>query len=171
MKANFLLVVGGLLVAIWSARVLPADSLPPQAAHADYQRLQAVRFTSQPTPIPEGGIRWSLDTATWELVSGTLWLQEPTSEGAVTGLVFEGTGRFRMTVPDPFERAQLRRFTRRPNLEALEETFTQMVLRASGEEPLASLGTPPEGAAYAEHRLARERLPRHPPQVFTPGYS
>ena len=35
---------------------------------------------------------------------------EPLADGTVTGVVFEGQGRFTMTIPDRYELAQLRRF-------------------------------------------------------------
>ncbi len=121
----------------------------------DYRRLTEWRFLSQPIPVPEGGLGWDNGTASWRLESGRIWLQEPIAGGVVTGLVFEGRGRFRMTVPDPFELAQLRRFSAREDLAAIDEGFSRLVLRAAPGLPFDL--EVPKGAAFAPHKLARER--------------
>ena len=89
--------------------------------------------------VPDGGLRWTIDTATWELSTGQIWLQEPTSSGKITGLVFEGRGRFRMGVPDSIELAQLRQFVEEPELEQIDYEFTHLVLRFAGQtqQPLS----------------------------------
>lgn len=115
---------GGPLLAQYTA---PATELDPRA---DYGRLLEWRYAAAPTAVPADGITFERDSATWTLSSGSLRLAEPTSGGAVTGLVFEGEGRFRMTVPDPVEREQLRRFTQGAAAETLEVAFSKMVLRA-----------------------------------------
>lgn len=138
--------------------VCPCLSVPSFAKDAppppqEYVEMQRWRYQASPAPVPADGLRWELEGASWTLVSGSLWLAEPAAAGAVTGMVFEGRGRFRMAVPDPVELAQLRRFARRPNLEGIDEPFTALVLRSSGDLPV-----PPAAAGSCkENKLARER--------------
>lgn len=134
---------------------VPARAQTPEALRADYDLLQRWRFRTQPVEVPAGGVRWSVEGATWTFESGRFWLQEPTSGGAVTGLVFEGKGRFQMAVPDQSELLQLRRFARRPDLDGLDETFTALVLRSSGELPIQP--TPSPAGGFEVNKLARER--------------
>ena len=131
---------------------LAAQDTPP--APEEYLQLQRWRYSAEPMPVPAGGIRWEMEGASWTLDSGKVWLAEPGQDGSVTGLVFEGRGRFRMAVPDPVELAQLRRFTRKPELQEIDEPFTSLVLRTAGELPV-----PVEGIStrFKEHKLARER--------------
>jgi len=114
----------------------PVYAQTPEALRADYDLLQRWRFRTQPVEVPAGGVRWSVEGAAWTFESGRFWLEEPTSGGAVTGLVFEGKGRFQMAVPDASELLQLRRFAKRPDLDGLDETFTTLLLRSSGELPV-----------------------------------
>ena len=111
-----------------------ALSLPLPAADlsSDYQRLQKWRFAAQPVAIT-APLTIARDVATITLASGNVRLMEPTSSGQITGLVFEGDGRFTMSVPDPVERAQLRRFTRSPGIAGFEQRFTELVLRISDD--------------------------------------
>jgi hypothetical protein len=129
---------------------------PPATLRADYDLLQRWRFRSEPIAVPAGGIRWSLEGASWTFESGRFWLEEPTSGGAVTGLVFEGKGCFQMDVPDPSELVQLRRFAKRPDLAGLDETFSAMVLRTSGPIPIDPTAPPP-ARSFEVNKLARER--------------
>ncbi|HEX2061561.1 MAG TPA: M1 family aminopeptidase, partial [Thermoanaerobaculia bacterium] len=101
------------------------------AAGEDYTRLQKWQFSS-PVPLPAGGITFTRDTATWTLESGTLRIMQPTTDGTITGFAFEGRGRFRMTIPDPYELAQFRRFTNAPKLEGIDQPITQVLVRSSG---------------------------------------
>ncbi len=66
------------------------------------------RYSAEPLAVPATGIAFQIDTARWTLRSGRVWLQEPTADGRVAGLVFEGSGRFEMQLPDPVELRQLR---------------------------------------------------------------
>lgn len=123
-------------------------------AQSEYARLQKWLF-SQPVPISVP-VTITRDTATWTFDSGSVRLMEPSPDGMVSGLVFEGQGRFTMTIPDRYELAQLRRFARRTTLESLEQPFTQLVLRTSNPaitRLFAASGTPP----YAPHPLASRR--------------
>ncbi|MFL6193430.1 MAG: M1 family metallopeptidase [Thermoanaerobaculia bacterium] len=135
---------------------LPALAQTPDTLRDDYARLQRWRFRTDAIPVPAGGLRWTVEGATWTFESGRIWLEEPTSGGAITGLVFEGKGRFQMDVPDANELAQLRRFARRPDLARLDEPFTSVVLRSSGELPLDAKALPAAGA-FEVNKLARER--------------
>lgn len=144
------------LLVLFALLPSPALAQTPETFRDDYQRLQQWRFRADPIAVPSGGLRWSYEGATWILESGRLWLQEPTSGGAVTGLVFEGKGRFQMAVPDQTELAQLRRFAKKPDLAGLDERFSSLVLRTSGELPLKDLAIPPAGR-FEVNRRARER--------------
>jgi hypothetical protein len=141
-----------ILLALASA----ALAQTPQSLRDDYDRLQKWRFRADPMAVPAGGLRWSVEGAAWTFESGRIWLEEPTSGGAVTGLVFEGKGRFQMAVPDASELAQLRRFAKKPDLAGLDETFTALVLRTSGEMPVDPKAAPPSGR-FEVNKLARER--------------
>lgn len=139
------------IVAATMLFVVPSGADPLE----DYTRLQAWRFSVTPIGVPAAGLSWSRDTATWTLASGQLWMQEATADGTVTGLVFEGEGRFTMEIPDRFELEQLRRFRRDGKLERLELRFTKMVVRGSS---LAALPLPPAAPAeVAVHGLAQDR--------------
>jgi hypothetical protein len=148
-----------LLPSLLLLLALPAAAQTAQSLRDDYDRLQQWRFRTQPVAVPAGGLTWTVEGATWTFESGKLWLEEPTSGGVVTGLVFEGKGRFQMAVPDPAELAQLRRFARRPDLSAVDETFDELVLRASGARGDLPVdpSTLPAASGFAVNKLARER--------------
>ncbi len=159
---TFKIVTAVSVASLWCLVAAANGADSAEAARADYERLKEWRF-SAPAAVPEGGISFSRETASWVLESGEVRLQEPTEGGAVTGLVFEGRGRFRMEVPDAAELRQLRRFAGEPGLERLEETFDRLVLRTSdpglpgrvGE--LAGLATLAATRSHETHALARER--------------
>jgi hypothetical protein len=123
---------------------------------ADWRRLQQWRFGVTAIPVPPDGVVIRRDTATWTLESGTVALMEPVGGGRVTGLVFEGKGRFRMEIPDRFEVAQLRRFTDQPAIERIDEPFVRLVLRTTGPLPPALAAAPPP-LVFAPYPLARDR--------------
>jgi hypothetical protein len=136
--------------------LLPSALLAsPRATLDDYQKLQQWRYRSQPVAVPAEGIRWSFAGASWTLDSGRLWLAEPVADGVVTGIVFEGKGRFHMDVPDRVEKDQLRRFAKRPDLEAVDEPFTSFVLRMAGDVPVRLPKAP--DSSFAVQPLARDR--------------
>ena len=160
-----------LLLLLVALVALPASAQTPQSLRDDYDRLQRWRFRSQPVAVPAAGIRWTVEGATWTFESGRLWLAEPTSGGAVTGVVFEGKGRFQMAVPDAAELAQLRRFVRKPDLAGLDQPFTSLVLRSSGgpgDLPLdpAGLGLGGGGGGFEVNRIAKDRLEQWLTQRF-----
>ena len=104
--------------------------------------------------MPAGGITIEREGATWTLESGTLHLAEPTAGGAVTGLVFEGRGRFHFAVADPVERQQLAR--RAGGRSELDLAFSRLVLRAPGG--VAELvGLPAPAGPYGRNDLAAKR--------------
>jgi hypothetical protein len=128
-----------LLVAVMLASLAVAATAEPPA---DYVRLNLYRYSSTPESLA-AEVAWAQDTATWTLSSGRMWVQEPIADGTLTGFVFEGEGRFVMEIPDPYELAQLRRFSNNPELERIDYRFTKLVVRGSH---LADLGlelTPP----------------------------
>lgn len=133
-----------------------AAELTPEVALADYHHLREGLYATAPVPIPEGGLRFQRDTASWTLEAGELRGAAPTSTGRVTGLVFTGSGRFRLAVPDPVERAQLRRSAGVPDLEGVDVAFTRMVLRTS-EDLLAAWLPDAGGGPHAVDETAAER--------------
>jgi hypothetical protein len=142
-------------LAVLLLLALPA-SAAPRATLDDYQRLQQWRYRSEPVAVPAEGLRWSFAGASWELQSGKIWIAEPAGDGTITGLVFQGKGRFHMDVPDPVEKEQLRRFAKRPGLEAVDEPFSSFVLRMAGDVPVPQLGAG-SSAGFAVQPLARDR--------------
>ncbi|MFL6248073.1 MAG: M1 family metallopeptidase [Thermoanaerobaculia bacterium] len=139
--------------------MLAALSLPVLAAvdsKTDYERLQRWQF-SQPVPLPAGGVTITRDTATWTLTSGTVRLMEPLADGTVTGVVFEGQGRFVMNIPDRFELAQLRRFAKKDELTSIDQPITQLVLRTADPAIVKLFPAAPAGATYARLSLAEKR--------------
>jgi len=145
-----------LLIPLLLSLSLPSTAQSPGSVKADYDLLQRWRFRTEPIAVPAGGIRWSDEGGAWTLESGRIWLQEPTSTGAVTGLVFEGKGRFEMAVPDPIELAQLRRFAQKPDLANVDEPFSSLVLCTAGELPLKGIQIPP-AKGFEVNKLGRER--------------
>jgi hypothetical protein len=128
-------------------------ALDPQNARAEYDRMQKWQF-SQPVSLT-APVTITRDTATWTFDSGTVRFMEP-ADGIVTGIVFEGQGRFRMSIPDKYEVAQLRRFAKKPDLEQVDEPFTQVVLRTS-DATIAKLFPPASLPAFAPYALATKR--------------
>ncbi len=151
---------GSVLLAL-TVMALATPASPARAAvdpKTDYARLQRWQF-AQPVPVPAGGITITQDTATWTLQSGTIRHMEPLADGTVTGIVFEGQGRFVMNIPDRFELAQLRRFVpaRHENLTAIDQPITQLVLR-TGERTILDLFPPaPSPASYTPAPIAAKR--------------
>ncbi|MEW5806286.1 MAG: M1 family aminopeptidase [Acidobacteriota bacterium] len=134
----------------------PAEGLDPSNAIDNYRRLMEWKFSSETIAVPEEGISFSRDCGAWVLESGKIRLMEPLSNGAVTGLVFEGKGRFQMTIPDPIEVNQVKRFSGQSSLNKIETTFTRLLLRTS-EDLIYQLVTIPMSSAYAPDRLAKDR--------------
>ncbi len=114
---------------------------------ADYEQLTHWEFSATPIPLSSDGVRLQQDTAEWFFEKGTVRLMRPTSDGSVTGLVFEGQGRFRMDVPDPVEVNQFPRFFLTPGETitppetdasgTIEYDFSRLVLRTTDEGVMA----------------------------------
>ncbi len=100
------------------------------ASRADYERMLEGRYSAS-MPVPAGGLTLTRDVATWILESGQVRLLQPTAGGRITGLVFEGIGRFQMEVPDPVEQAQLARMAEKDGMDGVDVPFSTMVLRTA----------------------------------------
>jgi Peptidase family M1 domain len=117
-------------LALAGTAVAVADSTANELA-ATYHQLQRWQCAAEPLLVPAEGLRFSSDLAEFTLAAGQLRPLQPTSAGADTGFLFEGSGRFTMAVPDAVEQAQLGRFTARPGLMAVDQTFDRLLLRTS----------------------------------------
>jgi len=135
------------------AAVLLAQAL--SAPQTDYQKLQRWQYSAQPIALAQP-MTFTRDTATWTLQSGNVRLSEPMANGQITGMVFEGQGRFTMTVPDPIELAQVRRFSQRPDLKSIDEPFTEMVFRTS-DATLDMAFASAKTVGYGSNSLAENR--------------
>lgn len=138
-----------------------AASAAPDVDKSDYEQLLESRYAG-PMLAPPGGFGWSMDTAGWDLTSGKVWIMEPTASGEVTGLVFEGPGRFSMKVPDGLELRQLRRFAGNEELDdELAFEFDALIVRSNQGETLLGLNLfDTSGASYARQTLAANRHER-----------
>ena len=134
------------------------DSAEPQTAAdqrlADYGELQRWAFTS-PRTLSAEGFDIRLDAVHLRLESGTVRHQTQLSDGRRYGMVFEGDGRLLLEVPDPFELRQLRRFTKREEIDAFEVDFSVLVMATSDPDQLpaapADAGGQPLGLAKERH--------------------
>ena len=142
-----------LAILILAFAAVPLFALDAKDARIEYDRLQKWAF-SQPATL-SAPVTIARDTATWTLTSGSVRTIEPSADGLVSGFIFEGQGTFRMTVPDRYELAQLRRFANRPNLDAIEQPFTQLVVRTN-DASVARL-VPAGAAPYAAYSPASKR--------------
>ena len=124
------------------------------ATSDDYQRMQKWQYSTASIPVPPGGITITRDSAKWTLTRGEVHLAEPAA-GRVTGFVFEGEGRFTMTIPDPIERAQLHRFAKK-NIDSFDVPFTQLVARFSDDTIEKLFPNAPAGG-YAPNAIATKR--------------
>ena len=157
-----MLCVGGSLVLLgFLAGVASAQDETLKLGVADYEQMLEGRY-SGPQLAPPGGFGWSLDTANWDLNSGQVWTMEPTSNGAVTGLVFEGEGRFSLKVPDAIEARQLRRFAADEELDTeLTLEFDALVARTNQGQALLGLNLfDTSNATYSKQSLAATRHER-----------
>lgn len=148
-----------IVVLLASGSSLPLIAGPADESAADYAALLEWQFSDTAAPLPDGGVSFSRDTAEWTLKSGTFRQMRPTAEGAVTGLIFEGSGTFRMTIPDRREAAQLYRYPDFENTDTVELTFSRMVLRTCEGLAAELAGAPPSGG-FSPNSLARERHER-----------
>lgn len=150
------------LVAL-SLFAVSALAVDPKSVAADHQQLQKWQFSSTPITI-SAPVVLKRDVGTWTLESGSVRLMEPTSTGAVTGLVFEGQGRFQMAIPDRYEAGQLRRFAGR-EMREIDQPFTQLILRTSTSDIAKAF--PSAAGPYAKNDLATKRLEFSLIETFT----
>ncbi len=129
----------------------PSDASSAAEAYADYQRLLEWHTSTTPVAVPDAGIVWRRDTASWALESGQLWTLPPTSDGLVSGFWFEGRGHFEMTVPDPVEADNLERQLDQRGARQLDVTFTKALLRTS-ESLVTEWIALPQGLTYGPHK-------------------
>jgi hypothetical protein len=132
----------------------PLTAATPDQLKADYELLQKWQYGA-PVPLAHP-VTLTRDTAFFTLTSGTVALAQPTASGHVTGLVFEGAGRFNMTVPDKYELAQLRRFADAPLLTQIDQPITQLVLRVS-DDTIDKLFPGAAKAPFATNAIAEKR--------------
>jgi len=111
-----------------------------------------------------------LDTATFQFQTGTLTLLRPVN-GVVTGAIYIGEGHFNLNPVTVLDAAELRRRSGAPEV---DEDFTEVVFRFTGEERLKFLSglkeqveTPAEAAAVFDHWKERMRKRREEAQGFT----
>ncbi|MBN2383435.1 hypothetical protein JXQ70_11180 [bacterium] len=143
---------------------LPAYSLGQSSPTVDlviqdYERLLSNSYCQTPFQLPEAGICWERDTAKWTLKTGTIYLGEPLSDGTVATLIFEGEGEFQLTIPDPIEIDQLRRFSGDEALTVLHEHFDKLIIATSEPLPFAlpQLAGAPR---YTVNKDARKNMDR-----------
>jgi len=148
--------------ALWLAAA-SAFAVDPKTVVADHELLQKWQFASTPISL-SAPITFTRDAGTWTLTTGTVRVMEPTSTGAVTGLVFEGSGRFQMSVPDRYEANQLRRFSGR-DIRDIDQPFTQLILRTSTTDIAKAF--PSASGPYVKNDLAAKRLEHSLVEGFT----
>ena len=128
----------------------------PEAGPTTYARLKAARFAVTSVDLPETGVEIKQDLVSFRMESGSFRPMEPAA-GTVTGFVFHGNGRLRFDPPNPFEIAQLRRFTRDKEITAIDTAFTTLIVRCSSGVTTPFAMTFPEHDDYARDGLAYER--------------
>jgi Peptidase family M1 domain len=146
-------------LALSAVSALAAD---PAGVAADHELLQKWQYSS-PIQISTPVVL-KRDVGTWTLQSGSVRVAEPTSSGAITGLVFEGQGRFQMAIPDRYEAGQLRRFSGK-EMRELDQPFTQLILRTSATDIAKAF--PGAAGPYVKHDLAAKRLEHSLVETFT----
>ena len=111
-----------------------------------------------------------IDTATLQFQKGTITFLTPVN-GIVTGAIFIGEGHFNLKPVTVLAAQELKR---RDGSMEVDEDFTEMVLRFTGQERmkfLAGIGekmeTPPEAASAFAHWKERVRKRRDIPLGFT----
>ncbi|MGB6846990.1 MAG: hypothetical protein WBG05_02145, partial [Thermoanaerobaculia bacterium] len=74
-RSNLALQASALCAALLvSFSVHAAEPASSSQAIAAYDELQQWQYTKDAFPVPEGGVRFVLDTASWVLESGELWV-------------------------------------------------------------------------------------------------
>ena len=158
----------GLCVALVSATfAAAADDATEQTsspALEEYDRMSRHLY-SAPVVLPEGGVVLELAGVRFHL-DGEVRLAQPLRSGAVTGLAFEGAGRFEADVPDATELHQLQRFAEDEELVGFDHPFDRLVLRSAAPEIVGVLTELAEGSSdrtsgqaerFSPHSLANKR--------------
>lgn len=122
----------------------------------EYELLKLQKFSEQPVPVPADGIQFKRDVASWRLEQGKIYLMQPTEKGIVTGMVFEGKGRFKMTIPDWVEQEQLQRCSGKKGIKEIDDTFSKMIFRTS-DNSIKELINAPSGLSYSKKSMAKKR--------------
>ncbi|MCP4155394.1 MAG: M1 family metallopeptidase, partial [bacterium] len=121
-----------------------------------YRQLNECKFSMEKIPVPTGGLKFNRDNASWSLESGHIQLMEPTPDGRITGLIFEGQGRFRMTIPNWVEREQFKRYTAKKDCKEVDDFFDKLIIRTPGavleQLPQLRQDLKYEKNKFAEHR-------------------
>lgn len=146
----------GFIVLITTSFIMTSLTASSADMMKVYEQLSKWEFSQKPIPVPEGGIRISKENASWLLETGQIWLMRPAPGGRVTGLVFEGKGRFRMSIPHWVEKEQLRRCSGKKNYNELDESFSKLLVRTP-EPVLTGLVKDPGNGEYRENNLAQDR--------------
>jgi len=131
----------------WIVVALAAGCALADATPSTYARLHGTRYAVRPVDVPDGGVEIKQDLASFRIESGAFRPMEPAAD-TVTGFIFQGKGRFRFEVPNAFELAQLRRFTRDHDITAIDTAFTTLIVRRS------SAVTPPFAMTFPEHDIS-----------------
>jgi len=143
------------IVAAFTATATASAQDVAVASTLRYRQLRQARYAVDGVAVPKDGIELTLDTVAFRLDAGAIRPMEPVG-GVVTGFVFTGTGRLRVEVPNAFERAQLKRFSRDDKTERIDSAFSTLIVR-SVDPRVVQPAAPPPGARYAPHSLAHER--------------
>ena len=122
-------------------------------------RLRQARYATTGLAVPAEGIVLHKDVASFRFVSGRIFPIDAV-HGMVTGFVFVGAGEFHMDVPDQFERAQLRRFAEKSDLQSVDTPFRSLVLRSGDPSVAMPAGAAAEGTEYAANSVALDRKTR-----------
>src|SRR5262245_11702145 len=122
--------MGRAIVVVTGTLLACAAVAAPEVGPTTYTRLKAARFSVAAVDLPETGVEIKQDLASFRMESGSFRPMEPAAE-TVTGFVFQGKGRFRFDVPNAFELAQLRRFTRDRDIATIDTAFTTLIVRTS----------------------------------------
>jgi len=154
MKVKILFIV--FMVYTFTLSAINVNAPKTHPGQTDYTKLLLWQFGAKTIPVPPEGITLTKDTAKWTLESGSITLMEPTADGTITGLVFNGKGHFTMTIPDHFEVNQLRRFSEKPEIDKVDTEFSRIVLRTSSKilAPYAANTTP---GSFQKNDLAADR--------------
>lgn len=121
-----------------------------------YEQLSEWEFSQKPVPVPGGGIKIVRENASWLLERGQIWLMRPSPGGRITGLVFEGQGRFRMSIPHWVEKEHLRRCSGKKKYNELDESFGKLLVRTP-EPVLDRLFNLSGSETFRKNSLAADR--------------